>query len=167
MRDIDQKDGQATGRECTKCGEWKVWVEFHVNTNGTMGRHSQCRECHNRNKRERRLLQPQTKTEKRAQLLKARYGLTPETYDELFASQDGRCAICDEEPARPCVDHDHDTGQTRGILCHYCNIRLPAVENEKYRLPAMAYLAKYAANDNQPPQEERQCAQITTMGCAS
>lgn len=155
------------GRECTICQVWRPFTEFHKHTRGFMGRHSQCRECHNRLKRERRLVRPQPPGQKRAQSLKSRYGLTPDAYDELFASQDGKCAICQDVPARPCVDHDHDTGQTRGILCHYCNIRLPAIENANYRLPALAYLAKYAANDNRPPQEEKPCTQImTTMSCA-
>lgn len=56
----------------------------------------------------------------------SKYGLTGEQYDSLAASQSGRCAIC-RRPAtekRLSVDHDHDTGSVRGLLCHRCNMGL-------------------------------------------
>jgi hypothetical protein len=55
------------------------------------------------------------------------YGLTKEDYDELLISQDYRCNICGKtiEEARQrrplSVDHNHDTGQVRGLLCRNCN----------------------------------------------
>ncbi|MCR4307302.1 MAG: endonuclease VII domain-containing protein [Candidatus Berkelbacteria bacterium] len=57
---------------------------------------------------------------------KYRYGMTPGRYDELFASQNGRCAICgsDTPGGRGVdfhVDHDHNTGKVRGLLCTNCN----------------------------------------------
>lgn len=142
------------GKICGICKEWKLADEYHKHPRGLLGRHPECKLCHNAAKRRRRKENPPAPAEKRAQLLKARYGLTPDDFDALFASQDGRCAICLEVPARPCVDHNHETGQVRGILCHFCNIRLPAVEDEKYHIPAMAYLAAHAANDNQVTREE-------------
>ncbi|MGE0844214.1 MAG: endonuclease VII domain-containing protein [Candidatus Nanopelagicales bacterium] len=56
-----------------------------------------------------------------------RYGLTPETYEELRAAQEDRCAICrtDTPGGRGelwHVDHDHATGAVRGLLCHMCNV---------------------------------------------
>jgi hypothetical protein len=55
-----------------------------------------------------------------------RYGLTIETYDELLAKQDGVCGICgradaDSRGNRLAVDHDHLSGQVRGLLCTRCN----------------------------------------------
>jgi hypothetical protein len=37
----------------------------------------------------------------------------------MIARQGGTCALCPEEPT--CIDHDHDTGIVRGILCRQCN----------------------------------------------
>lgn len=58
----------------------------------------------------------------RRSLLKTKYGLTPKDYNALLASQGGVCAICRRRPAhRLCVDHDHQTGKVRGLLCACCN----------------------------------------------
>ena len=48
----------------------------------------------------------------------------PEEYKELLDIYKHRCAICKKELGdknRPCVDHSHETGQVRGILCSQCN----------------------------------------------
>lgn len=55
----------------------------------------------------------------------ARFGLTVESYDELFKSQNGLCAICEKPHWRNlAVDHDHKTGKVRGLLCYRCNTLL-------------------------------------------
>ena len=56
--------------------------------------------------------------------MKRKYGLTLEQYDAMLAAQDGVCAICGEprpEDRTLHVDHDHDTGEIRGLLCFKCN----------------------------------------------
>lgn len=64
--------------------------------------------------------------------LKHRYGLDADGLAALVAQQDGVCAICGEPPTpkntrahwdgKLCVDHDHDTGEVRGLLCNDCNL---------------------------------------------
>ena len=52
------------------------------------------------------------------------YGITLEEYAMLFLEQDGVCAICLQPERRErnlCVDHDHETGLVRGLLCNKCN----------------------------------------------
>lgn len=58
--------------------------------------------------------------------LSRNYDLTDEQYNDLFASQDSRCAICGGAPKkqRLHVDHNHKTGLIRGLLCMWCNHRL-------------------------------------------
>lgn len=58
-----------------------------------------------------------------------RYGVTQDWYDEKLSSQGGGCAICGtKEPGHGfknfCVDHDHETGEARGLLCRTCNAGL-------------------------------------------
>ena len=71
-----------------------------------------------------RRAEPAVKRADRAGYLMRKYGITIEQYDELLASQGGCCAICGREP-RPDIslhlDHDHESGQLRGILCFRCN----------------------------------------------
>jgi hypothetical protein len=53
------------------------------------------------------------------------HGLTPEQYDSLLSEQARCCAICDQPfAAVPRIDHDHRTGEVRGLLCHNCNVAL-------------------------------------------
>ena len=59
--------------------------------------------------------------ERRAQHLKKKYGMTPAAYDELYEAQGGQCAICKESREVLDVDHDHETGTVRGLLCRGCN----------------------------------------------
>jgi hypothetical protein len=52
-----------------------------------------------------------------------RYGLTYDQYVRLVVAQQGLCAICRKRPRYAlAVDHDHQTGKVRGLLCHGCNI---------------------------------------------
>ena len=50
-----------------------------------------------------------------------KYGLTPEQFRDMMDSQYGWCAICKEPLLKPHVDHDHQTGRARGLLCSNCN----------------------------------------------
>jgi len=54
---------------------------------------------------------------------KGRYGITDEQYAEMLVRQEGRCAICRTPPRDRAldVDHDHETGEIRGLLCRNCN----------------------------------------------
>jgi hypothetical protein len=82
------------------------------------------------------------------------FGIGLEQYDKLFLAQEGRCAICGkhqtEFPRALAVDHNHETGEIRGLLCSKCNTSLVIVENRELLASAMRYL-----------QSERAC-QITT-----
>jgi hypothetical protein len=65
--------------------------------------------------------------------LKRKYGLTLEQYDAMLEAQGGVCAICRQprpEERTLHVDHDHDTGAIRGLLCFTCNNALGDFRDE-------------------------------------
>ncbi|MGH8908307.1 MAG: endonuclease VII domain-containing protein [Egibacteraceae bacterium] len=59
---------------------------------------------------------------------KIKFGITRQQFSAMLDSQSGSCAICtrDKPGGRGNwhVDHDHDTGRIRGLLCHWCNLGL-------------------------------------------
>lgn len=77
-----------------------------------------------------------------------KYGLTLDDYDSMFDSQGGVCAICFEiekedrgqlDPLS--VDHNHDTGKVRGLLCGRCNRAIGLMnDNPKLLRQAVIYL---------------------------
>ena len=80
--------------------------------------------------------------------LKTRYGLTLEQFVALLKKQGGECAICGAKPNdKPlCVDHSHDTGLVRGLLCDSCNIGLAQFQDNPQLLArAMEYLGFFSA----------------------
>jgi Recombination endonuclease VII len=90
----------------------------------------------------------------RAWRFKTKFGITTADYDQMFAAQSGLCAICDKPPTKVsrgnrkatdlAVDHDHDTGVVRGLLCASCNTVLGLLGDDTDRLQAaIGYLEKH------------------------
>lgn len=74
-----------------------------------------------------------------------KFGITPEQYDRMLADQNGVCAICERPPKnrRLAVDHDHDTGRVRGLLCWWCNNRVvPKLNTPHVLRRAIDYLER-------------------------
>lgn len=85
---------------------------------------------------------------RRTYWLKRNYGITDADFDRMFDEQDGRCAICGtDEPGGGYntlhVDHNHETGFVRGLLCNNCNRGLGMFSDDAWRLEAAtAYLLR-------------------------
>jgi len=75
------------------------------------------------------------KKRRRANHLLAVYGLSLEDYNDLYNQQQGCCAICGKHQSEIkrtlFVDHNHDTGKIRGLLCYTCNSGLGFYENNE------------------------------------
>jgi hypothetical protein len=74
-------------------------------------------------------------------LLKQRYGITIDDRERMHAEQNAKCKICNlEKPL--VVEHNHKTGNVRGLTCEKCNMMLGVLENNwKILHVAMSYLA--------------------------
>lgn len=81
--------------------------------------------------------------------LRKRYGITLEEYNDMLYNQDEKCAICGVVECRVnthfSVDHNHETGEVRGLLCNDCNTGLGLFLDDPERLKrAIHYLTKGA-----------------------
>ena len=79
--------------------------------------------------------------------IKRKFGITPETYYQLSESQSHLCAICngiDDRGAKLAVDHCHNTGKIRGLLCRKCNVALGYLNDDIVLLEsALNYLKSH------------------------
>lgn len=67
--------------------------------------------------------------QRRATHLKREYGITPEDYNSMYVDQGGCCGIC-ESSVQLVVDHDHETGRVRGLLCRQCNAAIGGLKDD-------------------------------------
>lgn len=135
-----QNDTQT--KECRTCGVDRPYDEFPVRKDVPSGRNRQCKSCLNAYNRERR-----TKLGlNRAHSLKYKYGITEQEYDVMLTAQKGVCCVCSTPPTtKPLhVDHDHNTGRVRGLLCTNCNTGLGQFkDNPELLYKAADYLEEY------------------------
>lgn len=73
------------------------------------------------------------------------YGIEPEIYYEMLENQGHRCAICNAKSERRAmnIDHNHESGKVRGLLCDGCNLSLGHLERNEWVEKAKQYLTKY------------------------
>jgi hypothetical protein len=96
------------------------------------------------------------KRAERAGHLRRKYGITLADYERMFDAQGGVCAICGKtrpEERTLHIDHDHVSGEIRGLLCFRCNNALGDFE-EQYELFAAA--ADYLDRDDELAQLARE-----------
>jgi prepilin-type processing-associated H-X9-DG protein len=96
--------------------------------------------------------------------LKRYYGISLATYDAMLASQNGVCAICAKSETgkipsgeiKPfSVDHNHKTGEIRGLLCTQCNYMIGHCrESREILLAGIAYLDKHEGVKRAAPKLE-------------
>jgi hypothetical protein len=87
----------------------------------------------------------------------SRYGISPQKYAEMLASQKGVCAICEKPETRIlrgvvqilCIDHDHETGKVRELLCNACNAGIGLLkDNPTLMIKAAGYIRRHAGDDS-------------------
>lgn len=114
-------------KECSVCKKTKSWESFYPRKNRKCGLTSWCKKCLDNHRSKYK--------EKAKEVRRFRdFGITSEEYNTLYSNQDGRCAIClkkekDCQQKTLCVDHDHKTGEVRGLLCHGCNTGIGRMED--------------------------------------
>lgn len=78
-----------------------------------------------------------------------KYGLTAEQYAEMLEQQNYQCPICErdfeETGEQAAIDHDHETGAVRGLLCKQCNLGIGNLQDDVNRVRnALQYLLSHS-----------------------
>jgi len=112
-------------------------------------------QCHDCLKEARRKWRESNPGQHKARHIKNRYGIALEEYEAMARLTGGRCPVCGEAPAPPFsvldLDHDHETGRVRGLLCRGCNIALGGARDNPATLRA---LADYVEDHRRNPGED-------------
>ena len=129
-------------KSCTKCGQTKEDTEFYLEKakrkDGSIRefRRSHCRACElsRKSKRDKR-----TKVQKSEAEVLRKYGLTPDVREAMLVAQGHACGICrTKKPGGRYnswnIDHCHDTGVVRGLLCWECNIGIGKLKDDAHLL---------------------------------
>jgi len=161
-------------KRCKKCGEVKPSTEYYAAKGTRDGLRGDCKACfatraklwYQANREHviervqswqranpERLSATRKKTRElrrdidRDAYLRRKFGLGSPEYEAMLADQGGRCRICGRLPRNGSslhVDHDHETGEVRGLLCFRCNGGLGQFSEDTERL---ALAAGYLAGD--------------------
>lgn len=134
---------------CTKCKKDLPISDFHFHPLGKYKLKSHCQSCDYLNLKNWRANNPEHfRRIGWTYELKKQYNLTPEEYEILLKEQNYGCAICGLTSKRSgkhmklAVDHDHDTGKIRGLLCDSCNRGIGYLKNLSNLRKSIFYLMK-------------------------
>ena len=144
-------------KKCPRCNSYKESDYFHVDSSKKDGRCSSCIEC-NRHKRWDKTKKSAYDKAYRIRLgwrkIAWKFKCSVDLIDEIFVSQDGKCAICKNpeqemhhtgQKMKLSLDHCHKTGKIRGFLCTKCNKALGLFLDDPSRLDEAAkYLRSYS-----------------------
>lgn len=120
-------------KKCSKCGIEKTIDQFNKQQGGKYGVRGHCSACQEVYRQSWRKTES-AKLYERKKALKRYYNLTLEDYDKMLEQQKGVCFICggvNPDGYRLFVDHDHQTGEIRGLLCRACNTKLAWYEKHE------------------------------------
>ncbi len=152
-----------TSKRCPRCKEDKPTSDFYKDKYKKDGLRYSCKACslkqakktyHKRRRtpgmvgkirKKARKYYAEHKDQARQSRNRWKYGLEPEQRLLMYADQKGCCAICGEAVSynRIHTDHDHKTGEVRGLLCGNCNLMLGHARDDiKVLELAAVYLKK-------------------------
>jgi hypothetical protein len=134
---------------CTKCGDDKPIDAMSAKARRSVKGKGLCKSCHNERLRIYRATDKGKKSVRKINL-KASHGISLQEYREMLDRQHGVCAACKQlergrnqyGPIPLAVDHDHETGQIRGLLCMSCNRTLGFLTDSSDRLSQL-YVYRY------------------------
>jgi hypothetical protein len=139
-------------KQCVKCKEFKLFTEFSKHIRHKDGHRTRCKPCEAEDAKIRKTRDLEqnylgTRLKERAANLKRVFGMTLEEYEQKAEKQGNVCAICGglcKSGKNLAVDHDHETGKIRDLLCGNCNVGLGKFQdNPELLIKAADYLRKH------------------------
>jgi hypothetical protein len=146
-------------KKCSSCGVDKNRSCFHRRKDSPDGLRGRCKRCVNEQNKgyrnteigrssNRASVRRYTSSNKGRETKRLRrfkkYGITEDKYLGLLVLQLHKCAMCSSDFGpmnKPRIDHDHNSGKVRSLLCNNCNWRLGFVENNlEWTKEAIEYL---------------------------
>lgn len=124
---------------CPSCKRNLGLEKFSKHKNRYDGLQSQCRDCisklhhdwYEKNKAEvKDASRTRWKSTRRGRHLLATYGIDEWQYAEMYVEQGAGCSICGKHKEILHVDHDHNTGKIRGLLCGNCNLAIGLLKHD-------------------------------------
>ena len=129
-------------KECTKCRETKTLEEFYRNHRRKDGRQTFCKKCASAHRAE---WGRANKDKVQVYRLYDKYKLRPEEFEAMLEAQSNTCKLCPTvftDTLDRHIDHDHSTGEVRGILCRRCNIMIGWYEAIPDHNAVLSYLGR-------------------------
>lgn len=128
---------------CSKCKLEKADTEFHKwYKNPPYQLYPSCKKC-----RKEQNNNPEAKLKLYLQQIRYKFNITSDRYLQMLKNQNWKCKICfknfnlDNGDRRPHIDHCHESGKIRGLLCHHCNIGIGMLSHDVNKLKnAIFYL---------------------------
>ncbi len=131
-------------KTCLDCKKEKLPEEFYVNNASVDKLTIYCKECIKTKEKDRYYNSPVIKVGKSRNNLKKNGTLLRTRYNEMLLEQNNKCGICKDELKIPVIDHNHNTGEVRMILCNGCNTMLGlGKENIQIFKNAINYIEKF------------------------
>lgn len=126
-------------KNCTKCFENMELEKFQKDHRYSDGYSSWCKSCKNElSARYQKQWAANNREAAKSIQLKTRYGIDLKRYNEILEIQNFSCAICKKHESefgrKLSVDHCHDTGVIRGLLCGNCNTAIGKLKDNKQLL---------------------------------
>jgi hypothetical protein len=142
----------ASAKKCSSCGEILPTTDFYRDSTTKDGFQYACKNCRKKayGHRDTERYRDLTPDERKDMVLKRDFGIGLNDYHQLLEDQGGGCAICGTKEIKGKgsyhhIDHCHETGVIRGVLCHHCNTGLGAFSDNVHLFSkAIDYLIKHA-----------------------
>lgn len=142
-------------KKCKDCGETKELTEFYKDKLSADGHRNNCKVCKNKKTVQWRdvnrahyneIARKHNQVNYQNDRLR-RYNLTLQQHTEMLIAQNYVCAIpgCGKPPTKKRVlatDHDHSTGEVRGLLCYKCNRDMVVVDDKEHLTKLISYRDK-------------------------